>query len=120
MPKYLLSVHTGDSMPTSMSEEDTRHGFERVEHVEDELRAAGALVFGGRLHDPDRSRVVRPAKRRVHATDGPYAESKEWLGGFYIIDAADDANALDWASKVTLAVDTPIEIRPFAGETRLR
>ncbi|MGP4025798.1 YciI family protein [Actinomadura sp. 3N407] len=48
-------------------------------------------------------------------TDGPFAESKDHLGGFYIIEAADLDAALAWASKVTAAIHTPIEVRPFAG-----
>jgi hypothetical protein len=49
----------------------------------------------------------------VKATDGPYVETKEHLGGFYILEAADLEAAVGWASRVTLAIDTPIEIRPF-------
>jgi hypothetical protein len=48
-------------------------------------------------------------------SDGPYAETKEMLGGFYLIDADDEAAALSWASKVAIAVDRPIEIRAFAA-----
>jgi hypothetical protein len=50
---------------------------------------------------------------KVSTTDGPYAETKEQIGGFYIVDANDIDAALDWASKVTLAINTPIEVRPF-------
>ena len=46
-------------------------------------------------------------------TDGPFAETKEHMGGFYIVDAPDLDAALAWASKVTDAIDTPIEVRPF-------
>ncbi len=60
-----------------------------------------------------KSRVVRPSNGRVRAIDGPYAETKEQLGGFYIIEASDLDAAMEWASKVTLAIDTPIEVRPF-------
>ena len=48
---------------------------------------------------------------------GPYAETKEFPGGFYIIEAADLDAATEWAGKVTLAIDTPIEVRPFVGIT---
>jgi hypothetical protein len=96
-----------------MSDEDMHHGYERVAALEAEMRAAGALVYSGRLEEPGQARVVRPSKPHVRTTDGPYAETKEHLGGFYIIDAADPDRALEWASKVTLAIDTPIELRPF-------
>jgi hypothetical protein len=81
------------------------------------MKAARALVFVGRLHGPDSARVVRPSKGRVRTTDGPYAETKEVLGGFYIVEAPDLEAALDWASKVTLAINAPIEVRPFMDLT---
>jgi hypothetical protein len=114
MSQYLLSVHTSDDQPSEpMTEEEMHRGFALVEAIERDMRAANALVFSGRLLEPARARVVRPSKRRVKATDGPYAETKEHLGGFYIIEADDLDAALEWASRVTLAINTPIEVRPF-------
>jgi hypothetical protein len=114
MPKYLLSVHgTGSSPEQHMTDEEMRRGFEQIGKLEAEMRAANALVFSGRLSEPDRARVVRPSRAKVRMTDGPYAETKEQLGGFYILDAPDLDAALDWASKVVLAINTPIEVRPF-------
>jgi hypothetical protein len=113
MPKYLLSVHGSGSSPERMTDEEIRRGFEQVGMLETEMRAAHALVFSGRLSDPDRARVVRPSRAKIRMTDGPYVETKEQLGGFYIIEAPDLDTALDWASKVTLAINTPIEVRPF-------
>ena len=60
-----------------------------------------------------RATVVRVSDGEVLTTDGPFAESKEHLGGFYIIEAEDLDSALGWASKVTAAVAKPIEVRPF-------
>jgi hypothetical protein len=77
------------------------------------MKAANALVFSGRLSDPVQARVVRPSRAKVRMTDGPYVETKEQLGGFYIIEAPNLDTALDWASRVTLAINTPIEVRPF-------
>jgi hypothetical protein len=98
-----------------MTPEQIRQGFAQVEALEAEMRASDALVFSGRLDAAGAARVVRPGKGRVRMTDGPFAETKEQLGGFYIIDADDMEAALIWASKVTLAIDTPIEVRAFAG-----
>lgn len=118
MTQYLLSVHGGnDKTPEPMTDEKLRRGYEQVGQLEAEMKAAGALVFVGRLHEPGRARVVRPSKGRVRATDGPFAETKEHLGGFYIIDAPDLDAALDWASKVTLAINAPIEVREFVDLT---
>ena len=114
MSQYLLSVHTSDDEPRPpMTDEEMRRGFALVDAIEREMRAANALVFSGRLLAPGRARVVRPSKGRVKATDGPYAETKEHIAGFYIVEAADLDAALEWASKVSIAIDTPIEVRPF-------
>ena len=116
MSQYLLSVHTSDDVPREpMTDEEMRRGFALVDAIERDMRAANALVFSGRLLEPTQARVVRPSKgrRRIRATDGPYAETKEQLGGFYILEATDLEAALEWATKVTLAINMPIEVRPF-------
>jgi hypothetical protein len=113
---YMLAVHSADEdVREPMTEEERRQGFERVASLEAEMKSAGALVFSGRLDHPDRAKVVRERKGRVHATDGPFAETKEHLGGFYLISAADLDSALAWASRVTTAIDVPIEVRPLAA-----
>jgi hypothetical protein len=119
MSKYLLAVHmSGDTPSQPMSDEEMRRGFEQVEALEQEMKAANALRFTGRLLEPGRARVVRPLRNRIKVTDGPYAETKEQLGGFYILEANDDDAALEWASKVALAINTPIEVRPFFDDPR--
>jgi hypothetical protein len=119
MTKYLLAVHMADEAPPErMSEEDMRRGFAQIEAIEQELKAANALRFTGRLLEPKRARVVRPIRNRIKVSDGPYADTKEQLGGFYIIEASDAEAALAWASKVAAAINTPIEIRPFMEDPR--
>ena len=101
-----------------MTPEDMRLGFEQVDALEREMRAADALLFSGRLLAANQAQGVRPTRRRIKTTDGPYLETKEHIGGFYIVEAADDDAALDWAAKVSLAIQTPIEVRPFAEDPR--
>lgn len=84
---------------------------------EQEMRDAGAFVFSGRLAEPDTATVVRMSNGEVATTDGPYAESKEYLAGFYIIEADDLDEALRWASRTTELVGAPIEVRPFSDAT---
>jgi hypothetical protein len=79
------------------------------------MRSTGAWVFSGRLHEADTATVVRTSGGEVVTTDGPFVESKEHLGGFYIIQASDLDAALVWASKVTAAIKVPIEVGPFVG-----
>jgi len=119
MTKYLLAVHsTNDAPAEPMTDEEMRRGFEQVAAIERDLKAADALLFSGRLLEPARARVVRGAKGRIKTTDGPYVETKEHLGGFYIIEAPDQEAALAWASRVTAAINAPIEVRPFADDPR--
>ncbi|HSL67272.1 MAG TPA: YciI family protein [Actinomycetota bacterium] len=115
MTRYLLSVHTveGESRDP-MTDEEMQRSYKQVLLIEEEMKSAGAWVFSGRLHQPDTATVVRQSDGDVLTTDGPFAESKEHLGGFYIIEAEDLDAALAWASKVTEVIKTPIEVRPFA------
>jgi hypothetical protein len=115
MPRYLLSVHSVEGETREpMTEEEMQQSWKQIQVLEQELQAAGAWVFSGRLHEPDTATVVRMAAGEVVTTDGPFVESKEHLGGFYVIQAEDLDAALAWASKVTGAIKVPIEVRPFA------
>jgi len=114
MPQYLLSAHSVEGEAREpMTDEEMQQVMERVGALEEEMKSAGAWVFGGRLHDPNTATVVRVSEGEVLTTDGPFAESKEHLGGFYIVEAEDLDAALSWASKTAGCVKTAIEVRPF-------
>ena len=114
MPQYLLSVHSGEGEARDpMTDEEMQQSWKQIQLLNEELKSSGAWLFSGRLHDPDTATVVRISDGEVLTTDGPFAESKEHLGGFYIIEAEDLDAALAWASKTTAAVRKPIEVRPF-------
>jgi hypothetical protein len=118
MAQYLLSVHSveGEADP-QMTDEEMQQSWKDMQALNEEMRSAGAWVFGGALHGPDTATVVSVSGGEVVTTDGPFAESKEHLGGFYIVEADDLDTALEWASKTTAIVKKPIEVRPFrAGE----
>jgi hypothetical protein len=114
MAQYMFSAYEveGAARP-QMTEEEVQQGWQKILVLEEEMKSAGALIFSGKLDDPDTATVVRVANDDVMTTDGPFAESKEHLGGFYIIEAHDLDAALVWASKTTAAVGAPIEVRPF-------
>ena len=118
MSQFLLAVYSSDEPREPMTAEEMQRGFALVEALEAEMRAADALVFSARLLDPARAKVVRPRRRMGRTTDGPYAETKEHLGGFYVLAAPDLDTALAWAQKVTDAIDTPIEVRPLMDDPR--
>ncbi|MGI9022258.1 MAG: YciI family protein [Acidimicrobiales bacterium] len=115
MTQYLLSVHMVEGEPEPAPEE-MKQAYADVDVLNTELQNKGAWVFGGGLHAADTATVVRVADGEVLTTDGPFAETKEQLGGFWVIEAADLDAALAWAAKATVACKAPVEVRPFQGE----
>jgi hypothetical protein len=90
--------------------------YRDVDVVNQELKAAGAWVFAGGLHPVDTATVVRIQNGEVVTTDGPFAEGKEHIGGFWVIRADDLDAALAWATKATRACGGPVEVRPFQDD----
>jgi hypothetical protein len=114
MKQYLLSIYQPDGHPPPP--EVLEPIMRDVTAVDDELRTAGAWVFNAGLYPPDTATVVRAADGDVVVTDGPFAEGKEHIGGFWIIRAADLDEALGWAGKATAACRLPVEVRPMVDE----
>jgi hypothetical protein len=115
MKQYLLSVHnTADEvMPT---EDVIQEMYAAVEAVNEQIRQAGAWVFAGGLYPAETATVVRSEGGELLTTDGPFAESKEHIGGFWVIKVDDLDAALEWAGKATVACRAPVEVRPFQDE----
>lgn len=116
MAQYLLAVHnvTGEPMPP---EEQFQQAATEIDALGEEMERAGVWVFAGGLRGGNSAAtVVRDVNGEIITTDGPFAESKEVLGGFWVIDVADLDAALNWAAKATRACREPIEVRPFWGE----
>jgi hypothetical protein len=116
MNQYLLSVWHDDSYEVDFEGPDAQRMVAQVGAYNAELQAAGAWVFAGGLHPSTSATVVRSTNGEVSMTDGPYAESKEQMGGFWVIEAADLDAALDWARRGADACEGPVEVRPFQGE----
>ncbi|MGI8632054.1 MAG: YciI family protein [Solirubrobacterales bacterium] len=114
MPKYLLSVHSVEGEPRpEMSDEQMQGFMKQIEELEAEMRSSGAFVFTGGLHPPDTATVVHPSEGDLSTTDGPFADAKEHIAGFYVLEADDLDAAMGWAQRVTACVGKPIEVRPF-------
>jgi hypothetical protein len=111
MPHYLLSVVEPDGEPPANLAEIMRD----VGEVDQAMRDAGVWVFAGALHHPSTATLVRVSGGEVLTTDGPFAEGKEHLGGFTVVDTADLDAALEWGARVARATTLPIEVRPFRG-----
>ena len=113
MTQYLLSVIEPDG---PLPEPDVLARIDRdVTAVDTDMRTAGVWVFSNGLLPPDSATVLRPADGEVLVTDGPFAEGKEHLGGFSIVDVPDLDAALEWGRRLALATTLPIEVRPFRG-----
>jgi hypothetical protein len=120
MSQYLLSTYAVEGgVPGAPTPEEMQAFMERVVALEAEMDASGTFVFGGALHGPDAATVVSLNDDDVVMTDGPFAESKEHIAGFYIINADDLDAALAWAGKVADATNHPIEVRPFRATGRV-
>ena len=114
--QYLLSVYEEDGKVEGapMTPEDMQSFMQRVSALEDQMERTGTFVFGGALHGPDAATVIHSGTGLDKVvTDGPFAEAKEHIGGFYIINADDLDAALAWAGKVVECINEPIEVWPF-------
>ena len=116
MSQYLLSVwHDEPYDDLDYSAPEQQRMFAQVGEFNDKLQAAGAWVFGTGLRPASTATVVRATSGEVSMTDGPYAETKEQMGGFWVIEAPDLDAALDWAKQATAACEAPVEVRPAEG-----
>jgi hypothetical protein len=112
--QYLLAIHSVEGQPQApMSEQEMRDLTERVYALEAEMKAAGAWLFAGRLHEAGEATVTRSKGGKVVTTDGPFAETKEHLGGFYVVEADSIQDAQQWAAKTSDLMGAPIEVRCF-------
>ena len=115
MKQYLLAVHyvEGQEPPAPDVIELMHKG---VEAFNQEMRDSGAWVFAGGLTTPDTATVVKHVGGDVVVTDGPFPESKEQLGGFWVLKAPDLDAAIALATRASAACQGPVEVRPFQDD----
>ena len=116
MAQYLLSVWHDEEYEVDFTSEEAQRLGAQVGKVNDEMQATGAWVFANGLLPASSATVIRATGDDVSMTDGPYAESKEQMGGFWVIEAADLDAALAWGRKCAAACEGPVEVRPFQSE----
>lgn len=112
MPQYLVAIHHPDDYDPSVAEDDAMRRDITV--LNDEMKAAGIRIFVGGLQPAARAVSVRvkPDGEEL-ITDGPYLETKEHMGGFWVLETADMDAALAWGRKAAVACRAPVEVRPF-------
>jgi hypothetical protein len=111
MTQYLVAIYHPDDYDPSKEDE----AMERdIDTLNDEMVAAGVRVFVGGLSPAGRAKSLRakPGGKAL-ITDGPYLETNEHIGGFWVVEAATLDDALAWGRKAAVACRTPVEVRPF-------
>lgn len=107
--KYLLLIYEDEAITQAQPPEEMKEWFAYT----DQLRTAGKMLGGEALKPVATATTIRGADGKVITTDGPFAETKEQLGGFYMIEAKDLDDAIEWASKMPLIKrGGKVEIRP--------
>ena len=111
MPQYLVAIHHPDGYDGSLEGEEMMRD---IDALNEEMQAAGARLFAGGLRPVGDARSLRkqPDGKGL-VTDGPYLETKEHVGGFWILEAANLDEALAWGRKAVVACRAPVEVRPF-------
>jgi hypothetical protein len=111
MPQYLVAIQHPEGYDGSLEGE----AMERdIGALNKEMDAAGARIFAGGLSPASNAKSLRAQPDgKVMITDGPYLETKEHVGGFWILKAANLEEALEWGRKAVIACRVPVEVRPF-------
>jgi hypothetical protein len=111
--KYMALIYGDASRWESFSAEEREAVYERYRAFGDEGRAAGVVVGGNELASTRDATTVRVRSDETLVTDGPYAEVKEALGGFYLLECDSMDEALDWAARIPGAEHGAVEVRPL-------
>ena len=111
--QYMLLIYAEESGWESMSEDDRASAKEGYRTFTEELQAAGAMVAADRLQPTGNATTLRIRDGERLVTDGPFAETKEQLGGYYLIEADSLDEATEWAAKLPAAHHGTVEIRPI-------
>ena len=113
MTQYLVAIHHPDDYDPSTEDEAMSRD---IDVLNEEMEAAGVRIFAGGLHPASSAKSLRAKPDgKVLITDGPYLETKEHVGGFWLLEAADLDEALAWGRKAAVACRAPVEVRPFLG-----
>jgi hypothetical protein len=111
--KYLLMIYSNEKAYAALPPEDAKRGYEAYMAYTEALKKAGAHVAGERLQSTSTATTVRTTNGKAQVLNGPYSETKEQLGGFYMIDVPDLDAALAWAARCPAVHHGVVEVRPL-------
>jgi hypothetical protein len=112
MPKFLVAIHRPNDYDPAVAEDHTVR--EAIDEVNDQMVASGVRVFVGGLHPVESAksiRLVSPGQTEV--SKGAYLECNEHVGGFWVLEVADEEAAIEWGKKAAVACRAPVEVRQF-------
>ena len=111
--QFLCLIYEAESLMTTRSEEENGQIFQEYMTFTDDVKTANKFVAGDALLPTDTATTVRVRNGDVVTTDGPFAETKEQLGGYYLLECESLDEALAWAAKIPSAKYGSIEVRPI-------
>ena len=117
--QYMLLIYSNEEAWDRRSEEEQGQMMQAYGAFTQELRDSGAMVAGDALEPTETATTVRVQNDETLTTDGPFAETKEQLGGYYLIEAGSLDEAIEWAAKIPGARHGSVEVRPvmvFEGD----
>ncbi len=117
--QYMLLIYGDEAVWANMSEAEIKRTMQAYVDYSKELAASGILRGGSELASVGTATTVRVRNGRTLTSDGPFMETKEQLGGYYLIEVADLEQAISWAAKIPSAAHGSIEIRPQTGNQAL-
>jgi hypothetical protein len=112
MPKFLVAIHHPEGYDASVSEDQAMG--KAIDDLNDEMVAAGIRIFVGGMHPPSSARTLRLQRGgEILVTEGLCLGTREYVGGFWVLEVADLDEAMDWGRKAVVACRAPVEVRPF-------
>jgi hypothetical protein len=111
--KYMLLIYGDESAWTKMPQDEMNKMYAAYGTFTEELAKSGAMIDGSELHPSSMATTVRVRSGKTQTMDGPFAETKEQLGGYYLIDVPNMDTAIKWAAKIPSVLFGSVEIRPL-------
>ena len=118
MNRYMILMHGDDEALAALPAKQVRQMIEALRPFEETVAREGTLLSTHRLHPASRSTLLKIRNGKSSVIDGPFTETKEHLGGYYLVEAADEAQVLDWLGLIPLMMDSTLEVRQIVDEER--